>query len=110
MIQAGFFRGSLHLWIAGLKSKATYVYLGSFYPIGKKPKGYCDDHRVCLWTFHTFRTTGCNSGRIFIKLGMMNGHGSVMCPIVWCHGPVTTFLGKEFPYDVIIHFQLFLYF
>ena len=25
-----FFRGSLHLWIAGLKSKAAFVYLGSF--------------------------------------------------------------------------------
>ena len=63
-----------------------------FYPSAKKPKGYCNDHRVCLClsTLHTFRTTGRNSSRILTKLGMMIGYGSGMMPIVGLSGPVIT--------------------
>ena len=58
----------------------------------QKPKGYCDDHRVCvcLSTLHTFCTTGRNSGRILTKLDMMNGYGLEMMPIVGFYGPVIT--------------------
>ena len=60
----------------------------------------------CLCWFLLTHTAGRNSGGILTKLGMLNGFGSGMMPIVGCYGPVITAVLVYWFSTKIQHFRI----